>query len=147
MPRNESKIEIAAPPAKVREVLLNFSAYPEWHTDFIKGVKIQEESKTPETLVNGDKLECNIEGWKFIAEIRENSEGMLSWQGPPVLTVAGLHQFRMEPTKDGTATIFTQSEDLKGPLAFLMGPSLLGKKMAAHFAEFNRDLKARAEAS
>lgn len=72
---------------------------------------------------------------------------MFSWQGPPVLTVAGLHQFRMEPTQDGTATIFTQSEDLKGPLAFLMGPSLLGKKMAAHFAEFNRDLKARAEAS
>jgi hypothetical protein len=63
------------------------------------------------------------------------------------MTVAGLHQFRMEPIKDGTATIFTQSEDLKGPLSFLMSPSLLGKKMAAHFAEFNRDLKARAEAS
>jgi hypothetical protein len=72
---------------------------------------------------------------------------MFSWQGPPVLTVAGLHQFRIEPTKDGAATIFTQSEDLKGPLSFLMGPSLLGKKMAAHFAEFNRDLKARAEAA
>ncbi|KAF3384748.1 Enoyl-CoA delta isomerase 3, peroxisomal [Penicillium rolfsii] len=147
MPRNESKIEIAAPPAKVREVLLNFPAYPEWHTDFIKGIKIQDESKKPESLVPGDKLECNIEGWKFVAEIRENSESMFSWQGPPVLTIAGLHQFRIEPTKDGAATIFTQSEDLKGPLSFLMGPSLLGKKMAAHFAEFNRDLKARAEAA
>lgn len=124
--------------------------------------------------MNGDKVECNIEGWKFIAEIRvgtralvllfnyvslpqlnandsshvkENSDGMFSWQGPPVLTIAGLHQFRIEPTKDGSATIFTQSEDLKGPLSFLMSPSLLGKKMAAHFAEFNRDLKARAEAA
>jgi hypothetical protein len=31
-------------------------------------------------------------------------------------------------------------------LAWLMGPSLLGKKMKAHFDEFHRDLKARAEA-
>lgn len=53
----------------------------------------------------------------------------------------------MEPTKDGAATIFTQSEELNGLLAWLMSPSLLGKKMKAHFDEFHRDLKSRAEAS
>lgn len=72
---------------------------------------------------------------------------MFSWQGPPVFTIAGLHEFRMEPTKDGAATIFTQSEELNGLLAWLMSPSLLGKKMKAHFDEFHRDLKSRAEAS
>lgn len=63
-----------------------------------------------------------------------------------MFTVAGLHKFHIEPAKDGAATTFTQTEDLKGLLAFLMSPSLLGKKMRAHFDIFHRDLKARAEA-
>lgn len=71
---------------------------------------------------------------------------VFSWQGPPVFTIAGLHEFRMEPAKDGSATIFTQSEELDGLLAWLMSPSLLGRKMRTHFDEFNRDLKARVEA-
>ncbi|OQD68671.1 hypothetical protein PENDEC_c032G01882 [Penicillium decumbens] len=110
--KNESSIEIAAPPTKVREVLLNFSAYPEWHTDFIKGIEIQEKDKTAQTLVAGDKVEVNIENFKFIAEIRANTEELFSWQGPPVFTIAGLHEFHMKPTEDG-GTIFTQSEELK----------------------------------
>ncbi|KAJ5677610.1 uncharacterized protein N7477_003243 [Penicillium maclennaniae] len=162
--KNESSIEIAAPPAKVREILLNFSAYPEWHTDFIKGIEIQEKDKTAQMLTDGDKVEVNIENFKFIAEIKvgelnfhprrsadhnvqSNTEDLFSWQGPPVFTIAGLHKFHIEPIKDGTATIFTQSEELKGLMAWMMSPSLLGKKMKTHFDEFHRDLKARAEAS
>ena len=138
-----------------------------WKADKVKG--LEEKVKNG----NSDKVECNIERWKFIAEIKvplspcycccspyhawfsgnnssltkENSESTFSWQGPSVLTVTGLHSFRMEPTKDGSATIFTQSENLKGPLSFLMKPSLLGKKMSKDFARFNEDLKARAEAT
>ncbi|KAJ6120087.1 Polyketide cyclase/dehydrase [Penicillium sp. IBT 18751x] len=145
--KNESSIEIAASPAKVREIFLNFSAYPEWHTDFIKGINIQEKDKTAQMLTDGDKVEVNIENFKFIAEIKSNTEDLFSWQGPPVFTIAGLHKFHFEPIKDGTATIFTQSEELKGLMAWMMSPSLLGKKMKAHFDEFHRDLKARAEAS
>ena len=52
----------------------------------------------------------------------------------------------MEPTKDGSATIFKQTEDLKGLMAWLMSPYALGRFMAADFAAFNKDLKARAEA-
>lgn len=51
----------------------------------------------------------------------------------------------MEPTNDGASTIFTQSEDLEGTLAFLMSPSLLGRMMKSDFAKFNEDLKTRAE--
>jgi hypothetical protein len=62
-----------------------------------------------------------------------------------VFTVAGLHKFHIESANGGASTVFTQTEDLKGLLAFIMSPSLLGKKMSAHFDKFHRDLKARAE--
>ncbi|KAJ5762479.1 Polyketide cyclase/dehydrase [Penicillium nucicola] len=144
-----STIEIAAPPAKVRDILLNFSAYPEWHTEWLKEIKVQDTTKTPQTLSDGDKIDVNIENFKFVAEVKitsqENTESLFSWQGPPVFTIAGLHKFHLEPANDGASTVFTQTEDLKGFLAFIMSPSLLGKKMAAHFDIFHRDLKARAE--
>ncbi|KAJ5657188.1 uncharacterized protein N7484_000837, partial [Penicillium longicatenatum] len=144
---NESKIEIAAPPAKVREILLNFSAYPEWHTEWIKSIEIQENEKTGKSLITGDKVQVNIEGFKFIADVVENTDTLFSWQGPPVFTIAGLHKFHIEPTEDGAGTIFTQSETSKGFLSFLLSPSVLGKKLRADYEVFNRDLKARAEAS
>lgn len=71
----------------------------------------------------------------------------MSWQGPPVFTIAGLHGFRLESAQDGAATVFTQTEDLKGMLSFLMSPSLLGRSMRADHEGFNRDLKTRAEAA
>ncbi|KAJ5813315.1 uncharacterized protein N7503_000065 [Penicillium pulvis] len=145
MPFNESKIEIAASPAKVREILLNFSAYPEWHTAWIKSIEIQGDEKTSESLTNGDKVQVNIEGYKFVADVVANTETLFSWQGPPVFTIAGLHQFHIEPAEDGAGTIFTQSETSKGFLSFLFSPSVLGKKMRADYEVFNRDLKARAE--
>ncbi|CAI7616731.1 unnamed protein product [Penicillium pancosmium] len=146
MPRNESSIEIAAPPSRVREVLLNFSDLSEWHKGFIRSLAVHDDSsKAPDSLVPGDKVDANIEGQKFTAEVKENSENLFAWQGPPVFTVAGRHEFKMEPAKDGAATIFTQSEDLRGPLSFLMAPSLLGRFMKADFVKFNEDLKSRAE--
>ncbi|OGE51986.1 hypothetical protein PENARI_c011G12407 [Penicillium arizonense] len=140
-----STIEIAAPPAKVRDILLNFSAYPAWHTEWLKEIQVKDSNKTPQTLSSGDKIEVNIENFKFVAEVKENSENLFSWQGPPVFTIAGLHKFHMEPANNGASTVFTQTEDLKGILSFIMSSSLLGKKMAAHFDIFHRDLKARAE--
>jgi len=181
MPFNESKIEIAAPPAKVREIvgsqfpllsqdnadhfqLLNFSAYPEWHTEWIKSIEIQENEKTSESLTKGDKVQVNVEGYKFVADVvvrilntcvmtqmltlkQENTETLFSWQGPPVFTIAGLHKFHIEPTEDGAGTIFTQSQTSTGFLSFLFSPSVFGKKLRADYEVFNRDLKARAEAS
>ncbi|KAJ5560671.1 hypothetical protein N7513_003070 [Penicillium frequentans] len=147
MPFNESKIEIAASPAKVREILLNFSAYPEWHTEWIKYIEIQGDEKTSESLTKGDKVQVNIEGYKFVADVVENTETLFSWQGPPVFTIAGLHKFHIEPTEDGAGTIFTQSETSRGFLSFLFSPSVLGKKLRADYEVFNRDLKARAETS
>ncbi|CAI7638812.1 unnamed protein product [Penicillium bialowiezense] len=139
-----STIEINAPPAKVREIFLNFAAYPEWHTEWLKEIKTPD-GKNPHDLSAGDKIDVNIENFKFVAEVKENTETLFSWQGPPVFTIAGLHKFHIEPANDGASTILTQSEDLKGLLSFIMSPSLLGKKMRAHFDIFHRDLKKRAE--
>lgn len=52
----------------------------------------------------------------------------------------------MEPANDGSSTIFKQTEDPKGLLSWLFSPYALGKLLAADFAGFNKDLKARAEA-
>lgn len=53
--------------------LLDFSAYPEWHTEWIKGIEIQEKEKTGTSLGAGDKIQVNIEGFKFVADIKVRS--------------------------------------------------------------------------
>jgi hypothetical protein len=58
--------------------------------------------------------------------------------------IAGLHSFGFKETESG-GTIFAQSEDFSGLLAFLMSPSLLGRKMLGQYRKFNEELKARAE--
>ena len=79
---------------------------------------------------------------------KENSEKLFQWQGPPVYgLIAGLHGFHMEPSNGGSSTIFKQTESFSGVISFLMTPSLLGKKMLGQFNQFNKDLKARAEAA
>ena len=58
--------------------------------------------------------------------------------------IAGLHSFRFVRTESGN-TKFTQSEDFSGLIAFMMSPSLLGRKMLGQYRQFNEELKARAE--
>ena len=98
-----STIEIAAPPAKVRDIvrswnrlsicgenkaliqfglqLLNFSTYPEWHTEWLKEIQAKDSNKTPQTLSSGDKIEVNIENFKFVAEVKVNNRILTYDQG------------------------------------------------------------------
>jgi hypothetical protein len=50
--------------------LLNFSAYPEWHTEWLKSIEPKDSTKTPQELSSGDKIEVNIENFKFVAEVK-----------------------------------------------------------------------------
>lgn len=50
--------------------LLNFSGLAEWHKGFIRSLAVHEDSKSPDTLVPGDKVDANIEGQKFTAEVK-----------------------------------------------------------------------------
>lgn len=60
--------------------------------------------------------------------------------------VAGLHTFEFNPsTTTPGGTTFIQKEEYSGLLAFLMTPSLLGKKIKGQFERFNADLKGRVE--
>jgi hypothetical protein len=52
----------------------------------------------------------------------------------------------MEPTNDGSSTIFKLTEDPKGLMSWLFSPYVLGWILVANFAGFIKDLKARAEA-
>ena len=56
--------------------LLNFSALRDWHQGFIRSLAVHDSSKTPESLVPGDKVDADIEGQKFTAEIKV-SKGQL----------------------------------------------------------------------
>ncbi|KAL8748677.1 MAG: hypothetical protein Q9199_008108 [Rusavskia elegans] len=141
-----TKIEIAGPPAKVREVLLGFDKMPDWHSGLVK--KITPMSGNAENdLAVGSKLHCVMEDFTFDSVITENDSSQFQWQGPPVYyVVAGLHTFEFKPstsTPDGTT--FVQKEEYSGLLAFLMSPSLAGKKILGQFEKFNTDLKLRVE--
>lgn len=52
----------------------------------------------------------------------------------------------MEPSDYGSSTIFEQTEKSSGPIFLLMTLSLLGRKMLGQLDQFNKDVKARAEA-
>ncbi|PLB55485.1 hypothetical protein P170DRAFT_422027 [Aspergillus steynii IBT 23096] len=141
----ETQIQIAASPDKVQEVLLDFSTYLEWQS-LIKLLEPEDSSKTLHSLQPGDKIKCDVDGMKFTAEIKENSEKLLQWQGPPVFgLIAGLHSFHIEPANGGSSTLFKQTELFTGAISFMMSPSLLGRKMLGQYNQFNKDLKARAE--
>ncbi|EED13043.1 conserved hypothetical protein [Talaromyces stipitatus ATCC 10500] len=163
----ETQIEIAAAPSRVREIvrnpfpffscrrlkhfkqLLDFSKYPQWHTSLIKLLEPEDNSKSFSSLQPGDKIKCNIDGMEFVADIMANTEKLFQWQGPLVYSlISGLHSFHFESANnDGSSTIFRQTEKFTGPIAFLMVPSLLGRKLLGQYNRFNRELKVYAEGS
>jgi hypothetical protein len=61
--------------------LLNFSAYPAWHTEWLKEIQVKDSNKTPQTLSSGDKIEVNIENFKFVAEVKVNNRILTYDQG------------------------------------------------------------------
>ncbi|PQE34041.1 Polyketide cyclase dehydrase protein [Rutstroemia sp. NJR-2017a WRK4] len=126
-----TKVEIAASPEVVRRVLLDFSKIPEWHTGLVKTITPLDND---DPVSVGKKLHCTNTPTKF------------AWQGPPVMSVSGLHSFLFEPsTVTPGNTTFTQMEEYSGPISFLMQPWLMGRTIKGQFEKFNADLKARCE--
>ena len=54
---------------QTRPQFLNFLAYPEWHTEWLKEIK-PTDGKNPQDLASGDKIDVNIENFKFVAEVK-----------------------------------------------------------------------------
>ena len=142
MPRELStEIEIAAPAARVWELLTDFAAYPDWNP-FLRSVAGR--------AAVGEKLEVRIQppGGRAMTfkptVLAAEPERELRWLGrllaPGVFD--GEHSFRIEPLADDRVR-FTQAERFTGALVSLFGGTL--EKTEHGFVEMNEALKRRAE--
>ncbi|PQE12336.1 Polyketide cyclase dehydrase protein [Rutstroemia sp. NJR-2017a BVV2] len=123
--------------------LLDFSKIPEWHSGLVKTITPLDND---DPVSVGKKLHCVMEGFTFDSEITTNTPAKFAWQGPPVMSVSGLHSFLFEPsTVTPGNTTFTQMEEYSGPISFLMQPWLMGRTIKGQFEKFNADLKAKCE--
>ncbi|KAB8290793.1 hypothetical protein EYC80_008430 [Monilinia laxa] len=138
-----TQIEINASPEIVRRVLLDFPAISEWHNGLIKSITPHDLN---DPLGIGKKLHCIMEGFEFDSVVTENTPNKFVWQGPPIMTVSGLHTFLIEPSKTNPGgTTFTQIEEYSGSIAFLMQDWLLGRSIKGQFEKYNGDLKKKCE--
>jgi hypothetical protein len=136
-----AKVDIAAPPARVWEVLTDFAAYPSWNT-FITEISGR--------AAEGERLRVRIappggRSMSFRPSVLRCEEGReLAWLGRTLLprVVDGEHRFTLEPLGDGR-TRFTQSERFSGVLAALAPV----RRTQRGFEEMNDALRARAEAA
>jgi hypothetical protein len=135
------EIEIDAPPARVWEVITDFSAYAEWNP-FIRRLSGE--------LREGARLEVRIEppggrAMTFkpaVRAVEPNRE--LRWLGRLLVpgVFDGEHSLRIEPL-DGGRSRFVQSERFSGVLVALVKGTMA--KTEAGFEQMNAALKARVE--
>ena len=135
------EIEIDAPPERIRAVVTDFGAYPDWNP-FIRRISGE--------LREGARLEVRIEppgcAHDDVQAHRSlrRGESRAAWLGRLLLpgVFDGEHSLRIEPL-DGGRSRFVQSERFSGFLVGLFKGTLA--KTEAGFEQMNTRLKARAE--
>jgi hypothetical protein len=136
----DTRIEIAAPAARVWGVLTDFARFPEWNP-FIIGIEGRPEP--------GARLRVQIKppgksAMTFTPEVlRAEPERELRWRGRLLVpgVFDGEHAFELECRGDGCA--FRQSERFTGLLVPLLGGALAATQRG--FEAMNAALKQRAE--
>ncbi|MBS0253252.1 MAG: SRPBCC domain-containing protein [Proteobacteria bacterium] len=138
----ETSVRIAAPPARVWSVLMDFGAYPSWNP-FVRSIAGDKSV--------GGKLEVVLElpGGKpqtfrpVVTEIVP--EQMFCWRG--TLPIPGLFtgEHRFSLATEGQNTRFTQSEAFSGLLVPFVGGVLAATERGFH--AMNEKLKVRSEGS
>ncbi|CAO2652307.1 Nn.00g005900.m01.CDS01 [Neocucurbitaria sp. VM-36] len=146
------ELEIAAPPAEVRAIILDFPAYPQWHTSFIKSLVPIPPSKAPSSLIPGDKLTATFNGSTIEPVVLCNTPREFRWRGSTFLgAFAGEHYFEFRASESGEnegGCAFVHGEDYQGWLTWLFGEGVLGLargSVVGLYEGFSRDVKARAE--
>ncbi|MBS7705652.1 SRPBCC domain-containing protein [Chelatococcus asaccharovorans] len=139
-----TQIAIAAPAARIWQILMDFAAYPEWNP-FIRSAQ-----GTPQP---GERLTVHIQasgtkGMTFRPKVlAATPEQELRWLGH--LGIPGLfdgeHLFTLHPVS-ATACAFQQAEAFRGLLVPLFRGAL-DRDTKRGFEEMNQALKARAEAA
>lgn len=136
----ETSITIAATPARVWSILMDFQGYPDWNP-FIRSISGQAKV--------GGALDVSVQPpghavSRFRPRVVEaEPERLLAWRG--TLPVPGLftgeHRFTLDNAAGGT--LFRQTESFSGLLVPFVGSIL--KATEAGFSNMNEALKARAE--
>lgn len=137
-----TEIEIAAPPAAIWKVLLDFRRYPEWNP-FI--VRIAGEAKVGSALEMTLSLpDSNREREVSPRLLRCDAEQELRWLDH--LWMKGLfdgeHFFRLEPRSDGTTRV-VHGEDFHGIFLRFMLKQVT--EQTRGFVYMNQALKKRVE--
>ncbi len=134
----ERSIEIAASPAEVWRVLVDFDAYPQWNPFVV-------HAAAPGGLALGRDLDVRIRNngseTRFRPELLSvETEREIRWVGRVVVRglLDGEHSFRLERVQNGT--LFTQSERFRGVLVPLFGSSI---DVAGGFDAMNTALRDR----
>ncbi|ETS73173.1 hypothetical protein PFICI_15118 [Pestalotiopsis fici W106-1] len=141
-----AEVEIQASPETVRSVFMNFSHYKEWSkwtfTPQVPEVK-------PDDLKSGDKLQVDLSFMKFQPVVLDNSAERFQWDGKLEPIFSGKHEFTFAPsTKTPGGTTFTQTEEFRGLLSFLMRPGWsFANSTLENWQAFNKDLKEEVEKS
>ncbi|TFB01690.1 hypothetical protein CCMA1212_006298 [Trichoderma ghanense] len=134
-----TKIEIAASPAAVRSVFLDFARYTQWQPGW--NIQPADASKQPLDLKAGDGLKVNMNG--------NVHHPVVVWEGSLFGLAKGVHQFHFTPSETNPGnTTFTQGEDFRGLLITLSSPWWNSRKFdLGPWDKFNADLKSEVEKS
>ncbi|KAK9233891.1 hypothetical protein V1525DRAFT_392000 [Lipomyces kononenkoae] len=150
-----TSIEIAAPPATVRDKFLDFSSIPEYTPNgFVRSIAPAASDKSPRDLKPGDQLKCSIGYGKMQISptLHENTSSTFSWRGSLLGVFAGVHMFHFEEIPglgegQKSRTRFVHEEKFTGVLSFLIGENFVAKWVGANedtrkgFNGFNQDFK------
>ncbi|PKK45772.1 hypothetical protein CI102_9031 [Trichoderma harzianum] len=142
-----TQIEIAATPAAVRSVFIDFARYTQWQ----QGWKFEpgDSDKQPLDLKPGDGLKVKMNGTSMQPIVMENSANSFQWEGSLLGLMKGVHQFHFTPSEINLGgTTFTHKEDLRGILITLSSPLWSsGEISPSSWNQFNSDLKKEVEKS
>ena len=148
MPDINTHIDIAAPPSLVRNILLDFAAYPQWNP-FITSAQAANPAVPP-----GTPFQIVAWGW-FVdkSTIVENDSHKFAWTGIILRkwVFRGHHYFKFEPCGDEVGedgekknTRLVQGEQMSGIL-MVIGFVFVAPILKRTFNKMNRALKKRAE--
>lgn len=130
--------------------MLDFPAYPTFHTSFIKSISTIPAGQDAFTLSPGDKVRVAFDGHVGEHVIVENSPERFSWKGSAFAgAFAGLHymEFRASSLTAG-ATAFAHGENYDGWATWLFDEwwaGVMRKSVVRMYGEFVEDVKRRAE--
>jgi hypothetical protein len=126
---------------------VDWANYNSWTKVFI--ITPVNPSKQPKDLQPGDKIKVDSKGFKFTAEIVENSPSSFQWAGglPVPGLMSGVHQFHFQPSQETPGgTTLVHKEDFSGMLSFVTKENWkLGAQAKADMEEFNHDIKGATE--